>query len=93
MLQHQQVKDLLATQATQVEPGSVFHEVPELDWDGDGPFVLTKVVKFERPPVHHYVVLTFKSSDVTDEDATEKAIDFLVNAGWTEVQAQPLLVI
>lgn len=78
-----------------------YHEVPELDWDSDRPPALTKVVKFPDPepqaeklrPVPHLVVLTFKDADVTDEEATEKAIDYLLNIGWTEVQAQPLLVI
>lgn len=81
---------------------SRYYTVPELNWDRDIlPVALTKVVKFPCPvnrdarmrPVHHFVVMTFKDADVTDEVATEKAIDFLVNAGWPEEKAQPLLVI
>ena len=83
------------------EWGSRFHNVPELTWDGDQSVAATKVVKFRHPtplaenlrPVHHYVIMTFKDPDVTDEVATEKAIDFLVNAGWPEEKALPLLVI
>ena len=80
---------------------SRFHNVPELIWDGSPSVAATKVVKFDHPvplaenlrPVHHYVIMTFKDANVTDEMAAEKAIDFLVNAGWPEEKAQPLLVI
>ena len=56
----------------------------------------TYVVKFEResePNWATYVVLRFVDPDLEPGQATEMAIDYLLTQGWTEVEAQPLLVV
>lgn len=79
-----------------------FHNMKESIQDEKDEIRATKLVKFSCPkplpegyrPRDAYVVIEFVDPNAaTDELATEMAIDYLVLLGWTEEQAQPLLVI